>query len=63
MATHLSLAKDEQRILCYGDSLTAGFTIVSPYTQEYTPWAPVLEQGERCAVRGERVSVMGGTNG
>lgn len=30
------------RILCYGDSLTAGYTVVSPYTREYEPWAPHL---------------------
>lgn len=30
------------RVLCYGDSLTAGFLTHSPFTHEYAPWAPVL---------------------
>ena len=30
------------RILCYGDSLTAGYTMVSPYTRVYAPWAPLV---------------------
>ena len=29
-----------RRILAYGDSLTAGYTMVSPHTREYSPWAP-----------------------
>ena len=30
------------RLLCYGDSLTAGYTMLTPYTREYEPWAPHL---------------------
>ena len=33
---------ESTRILCYGDSLTAGYTAASPYTREYAPWAPHL---------------------
>ena len=33
---------ESTRILCYGDSLTAGYTAASPYTGEYAPWAPHL---------------------
>ena len=33
---------ESTRILCYGDSLTAGYTAASPYTGEYVPWAPHL---------------------
>eukprot|EP00565_Helicotheca_tamesis_P008380 CAMPEP_0185741632 /NCGR_PEP_ID=MMETSP1171-20130828/39062_1 /TAXON_ID=374046 /ORGANISM="Helicotheca tamensis, Strain CCMP826" /LENGTH=231 /DNA_ID=CAMNT_0028413613 /DNA_START=154 /DNA_END=849 /DNA_ORIENTATION=+ len=45
-----SLAETKPRVLCYGDSLTAGFITVSPYTQKYAPWAPVLEEtlGVQC---------------
>eukprot|EP00957_Ditylum_brightwellii_P051192 3880992-Ditylum_brightwellii.AAC.1 len=39
-----SLTVTEHRVLCYGDSLTAGYITVSPYTQKYAPWAPVLEE-------------------
>ena len=34
----------DMRILCYGDSLTAGYTTLSPYTGEYAPWAPQLSK-------------------
>ena len=32
------------RVLCYGDSLTAGFTIESAYMGTYAPWAPTLAE-------------------
>lgn len=39
------LTRDEtHRILAYGDSLTAGYLMHSPMTQEYAPWAPVLAE-------------------
>lgn len=43
-----------RRLLCYGDSLTAGYIAESPYTQQFAPWAPVLEQelGVPCDVIG-----------
>ena len=28
------------RLLCYGDSLTAGYTMLTPYTREYASRAP-----------------------
>ena len=32
--------------ICYGDSLTAGYTAASPYTGEYAPWsAPAIALG------------------
>uniref|UniRef100_A0A7S2JER8 SGNH hydrolase-type esterase domain-containing protein n=1 Tax=Haptolina brevifila TaxID=156173 RepID=A0A7S2JER8_9EUKA len=34
----------KRRILCYGDSLTAGYITESPYTRKYAPWAPVLAE-------------------
>jgi len=37
------------RVLCYGDSLTAGFVIGSPYTGDYFPWAPVLAAALRAS--------------
>jgi lysophospholipase L1-like esterase len=43
MADHLP-ANHIGRILCYGDSLTAGYVAESPYTQVHHPWAPLLEK-------------------
>ena len=32
----------DARVLCYGDSLTAGYTALTQYTGEYAPWATHL---------------------
>ena len=32
----------QPRVLCYGDSLTAGYTALTKYTGTYSPWAPYL---------------------
>ena len=37
-------ARATPRILAYGDSLTAGYLMRSPMSDEYAPWAPVLEE-------------------
>jgi len=47
------------RLLCYGDSLTAGYTVVSPYTHEYEPWAPHLATALGVSV--EHVGMSGWT--
>ena len=38
------------RVLCYGDSLTAGFTAMTKYTGAFCPWAPHLADALGVAV-------------
>ena len=53
-ADHDSARDTTNSILCYGDSLTAGYVMRSPYTQEYHGWAAVLakELGVPCEAIG-----------
>lgn len=47
------------RVLCYGDSLIAGYTMASPHTQEYAPWAPLL--AEKLGVPVDPIGMSGWT--
>jgi lysophospholipase L1-like esterase len=46
-------------VLCYGDSLTAGYVTESPYTHEYKPWAPLV--AEALGVRVDHCGMSGWT--
>ena len=47
------------RILCYGDSLTAGYTALTKYTGAFAPWAPHLADALGCTV--DHVGMCGWT--
>ena len=47
------------RVLCYGDSLTAGYTALTKYTGEYAPWATHL--GDALGLTVEHVGMCGWT--
>ena len=47
------------RVLCYGDSLTAGYTALTKYTGEYAPWATHL--GDALGVAVDHVGMCGWT--
>lgn len=49
----------EPRVLCYGDSLTAGYTALTMYTGAYTPWATHLADALGVAV--DHVGMCGWT--
>ena len=44
MDPHVSTSPSQgpPRVLCYGDSLTAGYTALTKYTGAFAPWAPHL---------------------
>ena len=46
-------------VLCYGDSLTAGYTALTKYTGEYAPWATHL--GDALGLTVEHVGMCGWT--
>ena len=47
----------DARVLCYGDSLTAGYTALTQYTGEYAPWATHL--GDALGLTVEHVGMCG----
>ena len=47
------------RVLCYGDSLTAGYTALTKYTGEYAPWATHL--GDALGLPVDHVGMCGWT--
>ena len=47
------------RVLCYGDSLTAGLTALTKYTGSFAPWGPQLADG--LGVRVDHVGMCGWT--
>jgi len=55
-ATLVPVASARATILCYGDSLTAGFT--TPF-DEFEPWAPIL--ADRLGVECNHVGLSGWT--
>ena len=50
---------DCMRVLCYGDSLTAGYTALTKYTGEYAPWATHL--GDALGLPVDHVGMCGWT--
>ena len=50
------------RILCYGDSLTAGYTARTQYDKSFAPWAPLLADAFGAGVADHQVRFLRGSH-